>query len=113
MFLERASHPEEIDQRLNRRYLDRLSDKVRRLRRELQERNWDGIRTEVRQLKGSGTSFGLPGLTRLATDAEQVMPRATVSRSVPLPEARKAVEKLIAGIDAILAEKFVPSTRED
>lgn len=108
-----AEKPDEIQSRIGRRYIDRLGDKLRRLRKDLQERNWDSLKTESRQLRGSGEAHGFPGLTILATEVEKSIPPGSVSRVRPLPQACKAVEKLIAEIDAILVEKSKQRSLED
>src|SRR5690349_8635670 len=63
--------PKEIEDRLRRRYLDRLSQRVKRLRKLLVERNWEELRAECGHLAASGDSFGFSNLTDLAIAAQE------------------------------------------
>lgn len=99
----------EIQARVRRRYIDRLSQRVRRMRRMLLERNWTDLRNEARQLREGGEGFGFAHLTELATAAEHAIPENGASRLRPLPVARQAVESLLIAIDLILAEASVTS----
>jgi HPt (histidine-containing phosphotransfer) domain-containing protein len=100
---------DEIQARVRRRYIDRLSQRVRRMRKMLLERNWSELRNEARQIRDGGEGFGFAHLTELAATAEQVIPENVISRLRPLPEARQAVESLLIAIDLILAEASVKS----
>ncbi|MFL5812857.1 MAG: hypothetical protein ACJ763_04720 [Bdellovibrionia bacterium] len=100
---------DEIQARVRRRYIDRLSQRVRRMRKMLLERNWSELRNEARQIREGGEGFGFAHLTELAATAEQVIPENGISRLRPLPEARQAVEGLLIAIDLILAEASVTS----
>jgi hypothetical protein len=95
---------DEIQARVRRRYVDRLSQRVKRMRRMLLERNWPELRNETRQIREGGESFGFNHLTELATIAERAMPGAGTSRLRPYPIARQAVENLMTAIDLVLAE---------
>lgn len=105
-----TQNPLEIQERLRKRYLDRLSERMRKMRKELVDRNWNGIRSECRQLRGSGDSFGFPEITQLALDAEKTIPEGDVSRARNLPETRQAVERLITAIDMILIVNTISRT---
>lgn len=98
---------DEIQARVQRRYVDRLSQRVRRMRRMLLERNWMELRNEARQLREAGEGFGFAQLTELAAAAERTIPENGASRLRPLPEARQAVESLLIAIDLILADASV------
>jgi hypothetical protein len=100
---------DEIQARVRRRYIDRLSQRVRRMRKMLLERNWLELRNEARQIREGGEGFGFTHLTELATTAERVIPENGISRLRPLPEARQAIESLLIAIDLILAEASVSS----
>jgi hypothetical protein len=100
---------DEIQARVRRRYVDRLSQRVRRMRKMLLERNWSELRNEARQIREGGEGFGFPHLTELAAAAERSIPETGASRLRPIPEARQAVESLLIAIDLILAEASVRS----
>jgi hypothetical protein len=94
----------EIQERVKRRYVDRLSQRVKRIRRLLLDREWPELRNEARQLREGGSEFGFIHLSELASAAEKLIPETGLSRLRPMPEARQAVENLICAIDVILVE---------
>ena len=99
--------PSEINDRLRRRYLDRLSQRVKRLRRLLVERNWEELRTECGQLAASGETFGFENLTFLANAAQKAIPEGKLSRAFTPFYAKETTETLISAIDSILIEHTV------
>lgn len=99
--------PKEIDERLRRRYLDRLSQRVKKLRKLLIERNWEELRVECGQLATSGETFGFPKLTHLALAAQSAIPLGKVSRAATPLRAKETSESLIAAVDAILMDHTV------
>src|SRR4051812_27664434 len=98
----------EIQERLRKRYLERLVQRVKKMRRNLADRSWEELRTEVHQLRGTGESFGFKILTTLAANAEDTIPPGKIHKAMMLQEARHNVEMLIAAIDDILTENNVP-----
>jgi len=99
--------PKEIDDRLRRRYLDRLSQRVKKLRKLMVERNWEELRAECGQLAISGETFGFKDLTHLAIVAQGSIPAGKVSRAATPLHAKETTENLIAAVDAILMENAV------
>jgi HPt (histidine-containing phosphotransfer) domain-containing protein len=99
--------PQEIDDRLKRRYLERLGQRVRRLRKLIIDRNWEDLRNECHQLATSGESFGFPHLTLLAKAAHQNIPQGKVSRATTPIQAKASLETLINAIDSTLIEHAV------
>jgi hypothetical protein len=99
--------PKEINDRLRRRYLDRLSQRVKRLRKLLIDRNWEELRAECSQLAASGENFGFDGLTQLAIAAQESIPRGKVSRAATPIHAKENAEALITAADTILMEHAV------
>lgn len=95
--------PLEIQDRLRKRYIDRLSVRVKKLRKDHVERNWASLKSECRQLVQSAENFGFRELARLAREAEQSLPDENIPSAVVIPEGREAVGNLITAIEAILA----------
>jgi hypothetical protein len=100
--------PKEINDRLRRRYLDRLSQRVKKLRKLLVERNWEDLRMECGQLAASGETFGFEDLTLLSIAAQKSIPSGKLSRAYTPPLAKETTETLIASIDTILMNE-IPS----
>jgi len=99
--------PQEIDERLKRRYLERLSLRVRKLRKLIIDRSWEDLRNECHQLANSGESFGFPHLTLLAKAAYQAIPQGKLSRATTPAQAKASLETLINAIDSTLIDHAV------
>jgi hypothetical protein len=99
--------PREIEERLRRRYLDRLSQRVKKIRKLLIEKQWEELRAECGQLASSGEIFGFGNLTHLAMIAHTSIPKGRVSRAITPMRAKEATETLINAIDTILMENTV------
>lgn len=99
--------PKEIDDRLRRRYLDRLGQRVKKLRKLLVERSWEDLRLECGQLASSGETFGFENITALALAAQSTIPQGRVSRAATPLRAKETTDLLIAAIDTILIEYTV------
>jgi hypothetical protein len=97
------THPFEIQEKLRKQYLERLSLRMKKLRKELVDRNWPVLKTECRQLKTS-ESFGFSEISQLAVRAEASIPAGDISRAKGLPEARQAIDELITAIDSVLTK---------
>jgi hypothetical protein len=100
-----GNDPNEIEARLRRRYLDRLALRVRKMRRQLLDRNWDALRVECEHLEGTGKVFGLNTIAEFAENAKREIPSGHVSSLLTLPSARNAVEHLIMTIEIVLSDK--------
>ena len=98
----RAVFPSEIHERIRRGYLDRLSRRVKRMRKLYAERDWQELRLECQHLRNSAASFGFPSLADMAARAEGSIPEGEVSRARVPSEARQAAEDLFGAIDGVL-----------
>jgi hypothetical protein len=99
--------PKEIDDRLKRRYLDRLAQRVKKLRKLLVERNWEELRSECGQLASSGETFGFEKITLFAIAAQSSIPVGKIPRAATPIRAKENTETLITAIDSILIEYTV------
>lgn len=97
-----SDSPQEIEDRLRRRYLDRLGGRVKKLRKLLIERNWEELRTEYTQLAVSGVTFGFSSITQLADSAQATLPPGRISRALTPLHAKERTEALISEIDSLL-----------
>ncbi len=110
MFNIKVNSNHEIDERLRRRYLDRLNKRMKKLRKLIVERNWEELRIECGQLANSGETFGFENLTSLAISTQDAIPLGKVSRAATPTHAKEMAESLITAIDAILIEHSVSRT---
>jgi len=97
--------PEELQERLRNRYIDRLAERVRKLRRSLASRSWATIKLEARQIAASGATYGCEQIAEIANRVDQLIPEGEISRAkLQIKEARLETEFLIQKIDAFLNE---------
>ena len=101
------SDPAEVRDKLRKRYLDRLAERMRKMRKDLVDRNWTGLRAECRQLRGTAESFGFDEIMELAGRAELSIPSGGATRAQGMPQAKQAVDALITAIDGVLTEHSV------
>jgi len=99
-----ADSPKEIEERMKRRFADRLSSRLKLLRKNLVERNWEALRAECDQLAQGGENFGFPQLKDLAILARDAIPEGKVTKASHLPEAKPAIESLVGAINDILMD---------
>ncbi len=97
--------PSDIQERLKRRFLDRLVDRVKALRRSAVDRDWATLRDACRHVASGGETFGFAGLKELADRAAAAIPADEIPKSRNLPDARAAAEELIQHIDALLSSR--------
>lgn len=102
-----SDSPEQIEEKLKRRYLDRLALRIKVLRRHSAERNWEVLRQECLQLQESAANFGLPELASAAARAVDTLPPGKLSKASHLPEARPALEAVLAAMDDALIEHSI------
>ena len=95
---------DEINKQLKRRYLDRLGQRVRKLRKLMVGRNWTEIRMECNHLVVSGQTFNFPHLTELAADAQKAIPNGKVPPAATPVDAPERIRALIKGLDQILMD---------
>lgn len=101
----RVTPPSEIQERLRRRFLDRLAERVKGLRKSAVDRDWATLREECRHVASGGETHGFARLRELADRAAAEIPPDDVPKSRNLPQARVAAEELIRHIDSLLATR--------
>ena len=102
-----VSTQNEIQERIQRGYLERLDKRIRKMRKLLTERDWHTLRVESIHLKNTAAGFGLPQLTQLAAGLEAAIPEKDISKATPLPNARQAAEALFTAIDQVLVNRTI------
>jgi hypothetical protein len=95
---------QEIEGRLRRGYLNRLSLRVKKIRKLIVERNWEKLRDECAALSISGDSFGFQELASLANQVQNSIPVGKVPRAATPSRAKEFAESLVTIIDTVLLE---------
>jgi HPt (histidine-containing phosphotransfer) domain-containing protein len=101
MTSHQGSYPSEIQERVRKGYINRLHDRVQKMRRNLADRNWQELRQECVHLKTTATTFDLPDLAGLAAKVERAIPESCRSSATGLPEAKEAAENLFSEVDRL------------
>lgn len=92
----------EVQVRVTKGYLERLNQRVNRMRKLYAEREWPLLREECLHLKNSATGFGFPDLAQLATRLDDALSNPENSRAKVMIEVKTAAESLFLAIDDIL-----------
>lgn len=99
-----AADPLEIQNRLRRRYIDRLAQRLRKMRRDLIARNWNDLKSECIQLKNNVESFGFSELRDLAEKAEESIPTSFLASRALIPsEAKRSLDQLLTEMDRLIS----------
>jgi HPt (histidine-containing phosphotransfer) domain-containing protein len=95
--------PVEIRDRLKKRYVDRLAQRLRKMRKDLVARNWDELKNDCKQIRINVESFGFSELRGLAEKAETAIPSLGYSKIMVSGETKRALDQLLTAIDKIVA----------
>jgi hypothetical protein len=95
---------QEIEVRLRRGYLDRLSLRVKKLRKLIIERNWEQLREECLALSLSGDTFGFQDVAALASQVQRSIPAGKIPRAATPSRGKEYAESLVSNIESILVE---------
>jgi HPt (histidine-containing phosphotransfer) domain-containing protein len=98
---------DEIQNRLQRRFLDRLALRIKKMRRLLMERDWPGIKAESLSLSRSSEQFGFAHLAQRCTQVAQSIPDGKIAKVATLDSSKKLTFHLVQEIDQILIENTV------
>lgn len=100
-----SQKPNEIHDRVQRGYVERLQVRVRKMRKFLAERSWNELRLECAHMKNTAAGFGLPDISEMAAAVESTIPATGVGQATTLPETRKSAEILFVTIDSLLLNR--------
>jgi len=96
--------PTEIQERLRRRYVDRLAQRLRKMRRDLVARNWGDLKSDCHHLSSNVESFGFPELRELAERAEGSIPSSILASRAFVPaQAKRTLEALLTEMDRLIS----------
>ena len=102
---------EEIEGRLRRGYLTRLSVRVKKLRKLIVEREWEKLRAECAAISSSGDSFGFERVSSLAEQVQRSIPSGKIPRASTPSGTKGFAETLVTAIDSILIENSPTRSR--
>ncbi len=94
----------EIQKKIEGAYRERLQGRLKKMRRQFTERDWNGIKTEARHLKDGAMNFGHQDLAAQVEQALEVLHRRPLTKVAFDPEAKSALEKLFQDLDRFLVK---------
>lgn len=95
----------EIQQRVQQGYIDRLATRLRKMRKQLMDRDWQALQTETHHLIESSENFGFEDLAIEGKRTLSLLSQKELSRSRIDPEAKLALENLFKVLDQFLAQR--------
>jgi hypothetical protein len=98
----------EIQDRVKSGYIERVSTRLRKMRKQLIDRDWSGLKLEATHLAGGAHQFGYQEVSEEVQKAIEVLNSGTLSRTAINTEAKKAMEALFEKLDRFLVDEQRP-----
>lgn len=103
--LREPFEPEEIQERVRQKFLERLETRLQVLRGLIVKRDWLHLEEESRHIAEGARKFGFKELSLQAHGLAQLIRAERPSRHSAPFEVRTAVEKFLNHVDRLLIEK--------
>ena len=94
----------EIQNRVKTGYIERLGLRLKKMRKQLMDRDWTGIKSEANHLAEGAQNFGYPDLAFEVTRALAILNNRNLSKTSIDSEAKKTVEELFQTLDRFLEQ---------
>ena len=95
-----SSH--EIQNRVKTGYIERLGTRLKKMRKQLVDRDWTGLKTEASHLEEGAQNFGYADLATEVSKAIAVLNTRPLSKTAIDPHAKETLEKLFQTLDHFL-----------
>ena len=95
----------EIQNRVKSGYIERVSTRLRKMRKQLVDRDWMGLKTEAGHLAEGAQNFGYKDISQEVQKVLDVLNTRTLSRTAIDTEAKSAVEHLFQKLDRFLVDE--------
>jgi len=96
----------EIHNRVKSGYIERVSSRLRKMRKQLMDRDWAGLKLEAGHLAEGANHFGYTAISEEVQKALEVLNSRTLSRTAINTEAKAAMENLFRNLDRFLVEEL-------
>jgi hypothetical protein len=96
----------EIHDRVKSGYIERVSSRLRKMRKQLMDRDWSGLKLEAGHLAEGASHFGYTAISEEVEKALEVLNSRTLSRTAINTEAKAAMENLFRTLDRFLVEEL-------
>ena len=95
----------EIQNRVKSGYIERLGTRLKKMRKQLIDRDWTGLKSEAGHLAEGAQNFGFTDIATEVQRAIDVLNARNLSRTAVDPEAKIALEGLFQKLDRFLTEE--------
>ena len=95
----------EIQNRVKSGYIERVTSRLKKMRKQLMNRDWVGLKLEAGHLADGAQNFGFTGLSEEVNRALEVLNSSSLSKTAINTEAKIAMETLFKKLDRFLVEE--------
>jgi hypothetical protein len=95
----------EIQNRVKSGYIERVTSRLKKMRKQLMDRDWVGLKLEAGHLADGAQNFGFTGLSEEVNRALEVLNSSALSKTAINTEAKIAMETLFKKLDRFLVEE--------
>jgi HPt (histidine-containing phosphotransfer) domain-containing protein len=96
---------DEIQKRVQHRYIERVSTRLKKMRKLLIDRDWNTLKAEATQLAEGAQNFGFTDLAGDVQKAIEVLNNTHLTRTAIDQEAKSTLETLFKKLDRFLVEE--------
>jgi hypothetical protein len=95
----------EIQNRVKSGYIERVTSRLKKMRKQLMDRDWAGLKLEAGHLADGAQNFGFTDLSEDVNRALEVLNSSSLSKTAINTEAKIAMETLFKKLDRFLVEE--------
>ena len=95
----------EIQNRVKSGYIERVTSRLKKMRKQLIDRDWTGLKQEASHLAEGAQNFGYMDLSDEVNRALEVLNSSALSKTAINTEAKGAMENLFKKLDRFLVEE--------
>ena len=95
----------EIQNRVKSGYIERVGTRLKKMRKQLVDRDWPGLKTEAHHLAEGAQNFGYKDIAEEVQKAIGVLNTRHLTHTSVDPEAKLAMESLFQRLDRFLTDE--------
>ena len=95
----------EIQNRVKSGYIERVSLRLKKMRKQLIDRDWTGLKTEASHLSEGANNFGFQEIVGEVDRVLTLLNKKTLSRTSIDTEVKTAMEQLFQKLDRFLVDE--------
>ncbi|NDG83515.1 MAG: hypothetical protein EBX52_00570 [Proteobacteria bacterium] len=95
----------EIQDRVKSGYIERVGSRLKKMRKQLVDRDWAALKQEANHLAEGAQNFGYTTISEEVQKAVQTLNSSTLTRTSINTDAKAAMETLFKTLDRFLVEQ--------